>query len=270
MLKKMLISVAVLLFLFVCMYGVAVAGEWVKFEGKKPSGDKLELAGILSKPKGDGPFPAVVMLCGCGGLKSEDDSKNQAAWAKRLTGWGYVTLSVDSLTPRNYDNVCENGNLVNDWMISFDAFSAKSYLSNLTYVDPENIGVIGWSHGGWAVMKIIDALGRDENFKPFQVAIAFYPWCQPVYKPDTPILILIGEKDNSCPAFQCETLQKSGAVKDSKYEFKLKIYPGTHHGFDIKGLKKDVYGFHAEYNAKAAKDAVSQTRDFLAKYLKTE
>ena len=58
----------------------------------------------MSKPKGGGPFPAVVMLGGCGGLKGEENSKNQAAWAKKLTGWGYVTLSVDSLTHRNYEN----------------------------------------------------------------------------------------------------------------------------------------------------------------------
>jgi hypothetical protein len=93
----------------VFLISVAVAGEWVKFEGKTMAGDKLELTGILSKPNGNGPFPAVVMLCGCGGLKNKDDAKNQEVWAQRLMGWGYITLSVDSLTPRNYDNVCENG-----------------------------------------------------------------------------------------------------------------------------------------------------------------
>jgi dienelactone hydrolase len=155
-------------------------------------------------------------------------------------------------------------------MISSDAYYAKSYLLKLNYVNPKKIGVIGWSQGGWAVMKVIDAFFRDKNLKPFQVAIAFYPWCSSLSMPDTPILILIGAKDNACPASKCETLQQTGVVKDSKYEFKMKIYPNAHHAFDIEGINKDVYGMHVEYNPEATTDAIIQTRDFLAKYLKTK
>ncbi len=43
------------------------AQDWVSFEGKTLAGEKLQLAGILTVPKGDGPFSAVVMLCGCAG-----------------------------------------------------------------------------------------------------------------------------------------------------------------------------------------------------------
>jgi dienelactone hydrolase len=268
--RKMLIRVPTVVILFVFLATFAWAAEWVDFEGKSPLGEKIQLRGILNKPKGDGPFPAVVMLCGCEGLQSKDDSKNQKAWAKRLMSWGYVTLSVDSFTPRNFESVCENGSLVNDNMRSSDAFSAKSYLTNLTYVDPENIGVIGWSHGGWAVMKIIDTMWRDKNYKPFQVAVTFYPWCSQFSIPDTPLLILIGEEDNGCPASRCENLQKSRVVKESDYEFKLILYPHTHHAFDIKGINKDVYDMHVEYNPEATADAIVQTKEFLAKYLKAK
>ncbi len=268
MLGKIVIAIAVFLFTFIFFIGIVTAEEWVKFEGMTMVGDKLELAGILSKPSGNGPFPAVVMLCGCGGIKGEDDSKQQAAWAERLSSWGYVTLSVDSLTPRNFATVCENGSLVNDRMTSSDAFCAKSYLVKLNYVNPKKISVIGWSQGGLAVMKVIDALYRDQDLKPFQVAIAFYPYCSSVSIPDTPLLILTGAKDDWCPARYCENLQKSSTVKDSKYEFKLKLYPNASHAFDFEGLKKDVLGHHVEYDPEATADAIMQVKEFLAKYTK--
>ena len=52
---------------FFVMASVAGAEEWVTFKGHTKTGDELTLKGILEKPQGQGPFPAVVMLHGCGG-----------------------------------------------------------------------------------------------------------------------------------------------------------------------------------------------------------
>lgn len=246
------------------------AEDWVSFEGITETGGRLQLAGILSVPRGDGPFPAVVMLCGCGGLKDKNDSRQQDAWAQRLLSWGYVSLQLDSFGPRGYGNICNNLDSVRPSAIAYDAYSARSYLAGLQIVDPENIAVIGWSHGGTAVLTIADGLFRDEGVNPFQAAIAFYPWCRYMEIFDIPLLILVGDKDDTCPASRCETLESSEEVKDSNAEFKLIIYPGAHHSFDFEGLKGDFYGHHAEYNPEAAADAIQQTRDFLAKHLRTE
>jgi hypothetical protein len=56
------------------------------------------IGGYLSKPEGDGPFPAIVYLHGCGGLSASTRSRV----GHLLTGWGYVSLAVDSfLDPRD-------------------------------------------------------------------------------------------------------------------------------------------------------------------------
>jgi dienelactone hydrolase len=220
----------VLLVVFQVIAG-AYAEEWVEFEGRPEAGRDLQLAGILSVPKGDGPFPAVVMLCGCAGLRDKNDAKQQNAWAERLTSWGYASLRVDSFGPPSYDNICDNLYEVRPPQRAKDAYSAKSFLAGLELVDSNRIAVIGWSHGGTAVMAAVDGMLRDGDAKPFQAAIAFYP------------------------------------VKDSKSEFKLIIYPDAHHSFDFEGLKGDFYGHHAESNPEAAADAIQQTEDFLAKYL---
>src|SRR5512140_1480438 len=65
-------------------------------------GGVLNLTGRLKNPGGVGPFPAVVLLHGCGGISQRRDHR----WAERLTGWGYVTLQVDSFGLRGLSSVC--------------------------------------------------------------------------------------------------------------------------------------------------------------------
>jgi dienelactone hydrolase len=77
-------------------------------------------------------------------------------------------------------------NVINDKMRSLDAYCAKEYLESLEFVDLINIAVIGWSHGGWAVMKIADGYNRNEGSEPFKAAVAIYPWCTKINTLDTP------------------------------------------------------------------------------------
>jgi dienelactone hydrolase len=262
--KRSIIVLHVLLFILFLTAVHTNAEEWVEFENKP---EALQLEGILTKPQGDGPFPAVVMLCGCGGLKKKEDAEQQKAWVERLVSWGYVTLQVDSFAPRGYDNICGTLGAVGAINRLYDAYSARSYLTTLGFVDSKNIAVMGWSHGGMAIMAIVDGMNRDKGSKPFQAAIAFYPYCERLYRFDTPLLILIGDKDDWCPASQCVALKNSRTVKDSKFEFSVKTYPNAYHSFDFEGLKIDSYGHHAEYDPEATADAIQQTKDFLAKYL---
>ena len=57
-----------------------VVGERVKFPGTTQSGEQLSLKGIINKLAGDGPFPAVVLLCGCGGLDRQSEISNANAY----------------------------------------------------------------------------------------------------------------------------------------------------------------------------------------------
>jgi dienelactone hydrolase len=234
-------------------------------------GEKLQLPGVLHKPNGDGPFPAVVMLCGCPGYAKDPDATQQSTWADRLVGWGYVALQIDSFSPRGFPNgVCDNTNIVNDAMRSDDAFAAKSYLSTLRFVDPKNIAVIGWSHGGWTVIKIIDGYYRkDKRVSPFKAAVAMYPYCSGEVEPDTPVLVLIGKKDDWCPASLAEAMKIVYSSNNWKPEFALKVYPNAYHAFDYETTKPggiDFLGHHIEYDPEATADAIAQTKVFLAKY----
>jgi len=173
--KKILISFLILG--FACN---VFAVEVVEFKGndKIQSGEQLMLTGMLRKPNGDGPFPAVVMLHGCSGL--ETIKKYLDIWAQRFASWGYVSLMVDSFGPRGESNICSNDriSLIPPQRRAQDAHDAKSYLTGLSFVNRNQIAIMGWSHGGWTILHAIDEGAYIQNRgDPFRLAIAFYPYC---------------------------------------------------------------------------------------------
>jgi dienelactone hydrolase len=71
------------------------AAETVRFAAGPGQPDPLILHGYLRRPGGDGPFPAAILLHGCGG----DPTGLDRNWGERLQSWGYVSLTVDSSVP---------------------------------------------------------------------------------------------------------------------------------------------------------------------------
>lgn len=253
------ISLTILLLLTVIMSVACVSR--VKFESTFLSvrTEQITLTGKLSKPNGEGPFPAVVLLHGCSGSHSRED-----IWAGRLKGWGYVVLQVDSFGPRGKSNICGRHYVVPPWMRAQDAYDAKSYLATLPFVDGNRIAVMGWSHGGNSTLETVKRVMEE---KPFSAAIAFYPYCghyQLSYF-NAPLLILVGEKDDWTPASLCTSaLPPEGATT---HELTLKVYPGAYHTFDMRVKPRVYLGHHLEYNRAAEADAIVRVREFLAKYL---
>ena len=80
MIRKIIIAFALL----VGIITTAGADETVTFKDPQTkNGISLTLTGQLTRPKGAGPFPAVVLLHGCSGL-----NKFYHVWAERLAFWG--------------------------------------------------------------------------------------------------------------------------------------------------------------------------------------
>ena len=95
------------------------------------SDDPQALRGKLTKPAGDGPFPAIVLLHGCGG-----PGKHYSAWTERLRRWGYVSVMVDSFGPRGASNCwSDQGKRISPSRRALDAHGAKLFLAGLPCVD---------------------------------------------------------------------------------------------------------------------------------------
>jgi dienelactone hydrolase len=240
--------------------GTAQAGTLVEFPNVADRPDPAHLLGYLTRPDGEGSFPAVVVLPGCMGI-----SGHSTTIADRLKQWGYVALTVDSLGPRGLSPVC--GTLFLGQIT--DAFAALQYLSRQSFVDPERVAVLGNSLGGSSALFAVDRIPMTQAFEPkFRAAIAYYPGCGiPAAVMIAPTLILIGEADDWTRAETCRQLaeltQRDGAAVE------LTVYPGAYHGFDAPMLQPGIryLGHWLEYNVPAARDAEAKTRAFLATHL---
>ena len=244
----------------------ARAADKVSFPSATDWGEPTKLTGLLNMPSGEGPFPAVVLLHQCNGMADPV----VAQWAKRLVGWGYVVLRVDSFAPRGLKDVCayetkgsyEGDVFESDTRVE-DANSGKQFLASLPNVAKDKIGLIGWSHGGAAVLF---TLVSEAPKGPFAAAVALYPGCGVLMAElNAPLLIMIGEKDSWSVAAVCQQLEQPTL---GAHRFERIVYPGAHHGFDEEGADRKAHGHTVRYDSEAAKDAVNRVKAFLAKHLK--
>lgn len=244
----------------------AMSASNVAFSSVTDWGEPTKLTGILGKPSGQGPFPAIVMLHPCSGISSA----NGTMWEKRLLDWGYVVLRVDSFGPRGLKNVCKyeaTGSYDEDVFESDtrveDAHGAKQFLSTLPYVEKNRIGLIGWSHGGAAVLNTV-ITGPPPD--PFDATTAVYPACGILLvEINAPLLILIGENDDWSVAAICEQLEQPSL---GTRKFVRIVYPGAYYLFDEEGADREYLGRRMLFDPAAAADAKKRVKAFLAKYLK--
>jgi dienelactone hydrolase len=89
-------SVDQLLLIICSLLLASCSANWVNFEN---SASPIEtVKGLLAKPEGPGPFPAVILLHSAGGLSGAVGHE----WPDYLTKLGYVTLSVDTFGSRGF------------------------------------------------------------------------------------------------------------------------------------------------------------------------
>ncbi len=258
-----------------------LAGELVRFEsapvhvgqlqqrlarerGEAPkAADTIE--GYLTKPEGDGPFSAVVVLHGCDGL-SEDARKFVAQF---VTGLGYVSLTVDSFATRGIKNGCTQDAPRLLLTRQGDALGALSWLSSLPFVDSRRIAVVGYSHGAMVALQL--ASNRQAEIfdvpgdRKFKAAVAYYPLCSAASEElIVPALIMIGELDDWTPAANCERWMKRRA--DRGAPVKLIVYPGAWHAFFSPAFADgtEYLGHWLKYDPAAAARSVQEMRSFLA------
>jgi dienelactone hydrolase len=248
------------------------AGALVEFPSVSAQAP-IKLLGYLTRPDtglsailgGDsnriGRYPAVVVLHGCGGFSS-----HAAKIADQLGSWGYVALAIDSLGARGIASRCGGGGLPDQ---AFDAYAALRYLSQLDFVDPSRIAVLGNSMGGFAALYAVDRDLAAQYFKGrFRAAIAYYPTCGiPAAVMTAPTLVLTGEADDWNPAERCREMVAHSRPDGATIA--LTVYPGTYHAFDVAQLKPGIrsLGHWLQYNEPAARDAAQKLRAFLASHL---
>ncbi len=193
----------------------------------------------LFKPEGEGPFPTVIALHGCGGLGGHSDPvlPRYRDWAERLLRAGNAVLLPDSYGSREFGPQCR----VKEMHVKArrervaDIAAAKIWLMKQNWVARDRVSLMGWANGASALLWAVrpQSLARDAG-PDFRAAVAFYPDCRISaglgWSTRVPTLVLIGANDDVSSPPACRQMV-DGAHGRSALA-RIVVYPGAYHDFD--------------------------------------
>ena len=136
-----------------------------------PTPDDVYTVIGVRRPKGAGPFPAVLFASGggSGGLdKVRADARSRAYIMERFLGAGYVvaTLQYRNEVAKAYNKLTgPQGNIAEPYgglsrlhrtrpaLDHDDYIAIVEYVKRLPFVDGDRVGLVGSSHGGELILK---------------------------------------------------------------------------------------------------------------------
>ena len=131
--------------------------EEVSFENKV---EKFNLSGSLTYPKGEGPFPAVILVSGSGAQdRNEEIFEHKPFWviADYLTNQGFAVLRYDDRGTAKSEGNFETATSVE---LANDAEGALDYLKANPKINAAKICIAGHSEG--AMLAVILAARRKD------------------------------------------------------------------------------------------------------------
>ena len=217
--------------------------EWVRYEAR----DGMEIPALVTVPKGEGPFPLVVLPHGGPVAR---DYWGFDVWAQLLAYHGYVVIQPQFRISEGFGRRhLEAGFARWGHEMQDDLEDAIDYLAQRNLGDPDRAAIFGWSYGGYAAF-----VGSFRDPNPFHCAIAgagvadlpyFRAWLadsgtllEKAYRPtvdglsplehadsvDVPILVIHGEDDERVPV-----------AESRKFVARLKQYDKQHKYIELEG-----------------------------------
>ena len=246
-------------------------------EGSSP------LKAYVYVPDGQGPFPVVIAMHGCEGLRNSSGviASRYRDWAERLGKAGFAVVYPDSYGSRDLGPQCRNRAALqrtNRERVA-DATTALAWLQRQTFAKPDRVSLLGWSSGAISVLWTVrqQAIVHDER-PDFRSALALYPGCNRLetaaWSTRIPTLILIGSADDGASAKACERMVAGARGRSAQAT--IVVYPGAYHDFDHPNRPVQVrngYAFsadnsgrvHSGTNPAARADAIRRVMRFLSR-----
>ncbi len=231
----------------------------IELHNRKPVELNTQLHVLESKKS-----PTVILLHGCNG----PDSIHMNKWATQLNAWGYNAVIVDSISSRGAKQICNKPILIaTPEQRSKDAYDVAKWIQLQPWAT-QKVGVVGFSHGGSAVIYSAATSYVERNFgtQVISAGVALYPGCDQYLisdKPAIPIQMHTAGRDQWTLASLCKNLAR-GWKTESEFFF----YENATHGFDTGftgSALPDVNGTRhwIEFNPLVTEQAMRESKRFL-------
>ncbi|MDE6377908.1 MAG: S9 family peptidase, partial [Duncaniella sp.] len=195
-------------------------------------------------------------------------------WTQFAALKGYVVLCVDTRGTGGKGRAWETVTYRNlGHYESIDLRGAARWLAGQSYVDPQRIGIPGWSYGGYETLMAISATDGGEC--PFACAVAIAPvtswrYYDSVYSErymltpgenaqgyeesspmshveqmDIPLLLMHGTADDNVHLMN--TLQYVSVIQSTGRFCDMFLYPNMNHSINGCGARLNVYSRMLDY-----------------------
>ena len=228
-----------------------IKGTYVTYTS--PGGTSGQMRGYLVQPKGNGPFPVVLVIHENRGLNPYIEDV-----ARRAATEGFLALAPDGLFPvGGYPGNDDDGRALQAKLdqpkLRTDMLNSAKYLKTHA-LSTGKLGVTGFCWGGGTTNWLATAMGAD-----MQAGVPYYGAAAEtasVPSIKAPLLVQLAQNDERInamyPAYEA-------ALKAAGVKYEVFIYPGTQHGFHNNSTPR--------YSEAAAKLSWERTIAFFKKNL---
>jgi dienelactone hydrolase len=212
---------------------VAVAAiSWSSSGFCQPRGSVDDHVRLLVPPSAE-PMPVVVWASGCSGFFHPRAPWHYVERSESLLAAGYAIAYVDYVAALGFESACAGEASLSD--IGAILMAAVEGLKNHSGIDSDRIVLLGSSLGGGGVLATLSQ--GIEAKASIQGVFSLYPACEGLasWASVAPVWIWYAGGDLIQPPIRCRP-----AVDGSEGQITERSFPGVHHGFDTRGLPREL------------------------------
>jgi dienelactone hydrolase len=198
-------------------------------------------------------YPAVVVVHSIAGYIDA----NEGRYAAELRKAGFATLTYDSFAARGTTGLALSRSGPGLWPTGVaDAYAALRLLAGHPRIDAGRVAIVGFSYGGEvAHLAAFERLraALDPGQARFAAHVAFYPAgvfgaiAEPGAYTGSPILMLLGEKDDNLPVAKVDDYLAYANAAGFPAPIETVTYQGAYHAWTVPGLT--TLRFYPEYGS---------------------
>jgi dipeptidyl aminopeptidase/acylaminoacyl peptidase len=245
---------------------------WGKAESVEWKNDNFDVQGWLLYPADYDPskkYPLIVMVHGGPSSAALPRWPGANFGPAPFSALGYFVLMPN---PRGSYGAGEKFTQANRKDFGYgdlnDILAGVSTVTRKFSVDPERVGITGWSYGGFMTMFAVTQTNRFRaavagagisNWQSYYGENSIDQWMIPFFgasvyddpsvyakssainfirRVKTPTLVVVGDRDGECPAPQ--SFEFWHALRDQHVPTQLVVYPNEGHGFVDPEHRRDV------------------------------